>query len=639
MRRFSSFRFWTRFYSWRVGSTLTTRFFKWSTPLLTNFTLNTLAHFTLFNARLCDIFKSNTLFLGLFLFYIKGQVPRPVPFFFNTNLGTSCNFFRREWQNLTLLSELKLNYPRIDFFETSDNVLLEHHLNNCTGDQMFSHFRFLNIKLFCKFRRRSRRRGLYMYKLFLTVKRRFLKHKSTLRRPTRYVRLPNTPIYLTNLESKNKPLLYLWINRQFAKLSKLVLLRTHSRILKYLLLWKVRTKILSSAMWILFNLTSTNLLPTKLKIGSVKVSNTPKRPNLRKLKRTPGWLKPSYIRRKGSSAQQQNLALFKYRWISFFKVRPWRRRSRGPIPVFWRKQRVSFTTLSRRSLFATRLVFKLRFPILSKTLFIANNSTKYLSVEKSRRGLRAARNLYSWDFLFTNCIWKYHHYRLITAGGGVVFLRNWRDRILVNWSDRGNRFKYKPLYFKTPGVYFSSNINKYFEYFFNSRVATILNYELLKRLPLWDFFYLESVKSRLYLTNSQFSTIFFTNEFLDIVYLALKLKNFSHLITYLNRLLKSLIIWEHKRFLLFFFEAFKEQFFPIFPELSITGLQIIIKGKVGVGGDSRKRSIKLHLGQLTRTNSNLNTYVLKTWLNTKTGALGFNILIFYKNITTQGLLN
>lgn len=82
-------------------------------------------------------------------------------------------------------------------------------------------------------------------------------------------------------------------------------------------------------------------------------------------------------------------------------------------------------------------------------------------------------------------------------------------------------------------------------------------------------------------------------------------------------------------FLLFFFTIISEQMYPLFLVLNIQGFRILIKGKVGVGGNSRKRLIALKLGKLTTTRNFSNTYTMNTWLNTATGALGIRILMFY----------
>lgn len=207
-------------------------------------------------------------------------------------------------------------------------------------------------------------------------------------------------------------------------------------------------------------------------------------------------------------------------------------------------------------------------------------------------------------------------------------LRNWRLLISgeVDWDHR--RRKFIPLRGSYVSTYFSAYINRFFEYFLGTRVGTIVNFELLARVSPVDFFFLEMVKSRLFAMNSAFSTIFFINEFIDLLFMALRLRNFNHLIAYINRLLKSLVLWDHKRFFVFFFSAFREQFLPFFPELGITGLQIIIRGKIGVGGNSRKRSMALRLGVTSRTHTFINTYTLNTWLNTTTGALGLRIFLY-----------
>jgi len=57
---------------------------------------------------------------------------------------------------------------------------------------------------------------------------------------------------------------------------------------------------------------------------------------------------------------------------------------------------------------------------------------------------------------------------------------------------------------------------------------------------------------------------------------------------------------------------FSEQTFPIFKDLNILGLKVLIKGKVGVGGNSRKRSISLSLGKPTSTRFNTNVHSINT---------------------------
>ena len=116
-----------------------------------------------------------------------------------------------------------------------------------------------------------------------------------------------------------------------------------------------------------------------------------------------------------------------------------------------------------------------------------------------------------------------------------------------------------------------------------------------------------------------------------MIYLAFKLKNFNLIIDYLNRILKVLTIWDHKKFFLFLFDMISEQIFPLFKFLNVLGFRLMIRGKVGVGGNSRKRRVLLKLGKLTTTRYNPNVSNLSTWLNTTTGALGFQLVVLYSN--------
>lgn len=165
---------------------------------------------------------------------------------------------------------------------------------------------------------------------------------------------------------------------------------------------------------------------------------------------------------------------------------------------------------------------------------------------------------------------------------------------------RFGRRKFKAIDSVYMGSYFSNYINQFMVYFYNSNVATLLNFEILSRFSTSDFIVSGAMKTRLVGVSDSFSTIFFYSEFADIMYLAFKIKSFKHLISYLNRLLKSLVFWDHKKFLVFVFETIREQFYPVFSFFHIVGLHASIKGKIGVGGDSRKRRMHMNLGKTTR---------------------------------------
>jgi hypothetical protein len=74
---------------------------------------------------------------------------------------------------------------------------------------------------------------------------------------------------------------------------------------------------------------------------------------------------------------------------------------------------------------------------------------------------------------------------------------------------------------------------------------------------------------------------------------------------------------------------FMVYFFPYFKWLNIIGIKIIIRGKVAVGGNSRRRKLILNINKTSIMQLNYKIYFFNRLLNTRTGALGFRIIILY----------
>jgi hypothetical protein len=175
----------------------------------------------------------------------------------------------------------------------------------------------------------------------------------------------------------------------------------------------------------------------------------------------------------------------------------------------------------------------------------------------------------------------------------------------------------------SPSAYVLDIIKTFFLFLINSRVLLFVNFELYVRLTFWERVCLLGIKHRLRFFRNSFSTIFFLNEFVDLAYLAFRNKNLDILLPYINRILKTLVIWDHKKFILFLFSFISEQMSPMFAEWGVIGLKILIKGKIGVGGNSRKRSLSLFLGKPTIAHYDNNVYSYNGIIKTNTGALGF----------------
>lgn len=211
-----------------------------------------------------------------------------------------------------------------------------------------------------------------------------------------------------------------------------------------------------------------------------------------------------------------------------------------------------------------------------------------------------------------------------------VFNEEFEDYIVKTFS---GQFFYKstfePINDRYASTYMTSLINKFFSYQLGSNVITLVTSDFYKKLTFAERVRLRDFTSRLILFSSQFSTIFFLSEFIDVVYFSLKLCNLTIIVDYVQRILKKLVIWDHKKFLFFLFNLYREQMYPLFDYLGIVGLKILIKGKVGVGGNSRKRSIVLNLGSTSATSLYTSAHSMNRLLSTNTGALGFRIWMLY----------
>lgn len=192
------------------------------------------------------------------------------------------------------------------------------------------------------------------------------------------------------------------------------------------------------------------------------------------------------------------------------------------------------------------------------------------------------------------------------------------------------KFKFKDLNKPHPQSYLTMITLRYVEFLTNMKSYFFINFDFYSFLDSLELVQLASSYLKLIRTSSQFSTIFFLDEFLDLFYMFFKIKDSTILIDYLQRILESLSIWDHKKFFIFIFNVFKEHFYPLFKKLNVIGLKLIIKGKVGVTGNSRKRSVKLLLGETSISPYFNSINFSNKFLNTNTGVLGLQIWLIYK---------
>lgn len=67
----------------------------------------------------------------------------------------------------------------------------------------------------------------------------------------------------------------------------------------------------------------------------------------------------------------------------------------------------------------------------------------------------------------------------------------------------------------------------------------------------------------------------------------------------------------------------------MFKSLNVKGVKIKLKGKISVGGNSRKRTILFRCGKGSYSTVNLRVLYTSDTIDTFTGIMGFQLWIFY----------
>lgn len=98
---------------------------------------------------------------------------------------------------------------------------------------------------------------------------------------------------------------------------------------------------------------------------------------------------------------------------------------------------------------------------------------------------------------------------------------------------------------------------------------------------------------------------------------------------WLKSLLETIYYKNHKKLLI----GLKYLFFFLFKYLNIylkiRGLKFQLKGKISLGGNSKKKLFSFNLGSYSLTKKNNYLYFNKNNVNTLSGSLGFYIFIFF----------
>lgn len=126
----------------------------------------------------------------------------------------------------------------------------------------------------------------------------------------------------------------------------------------------------------------------------------------------------------------------------------------------------------------------------------------------------------------------------------------------------------------------------------------------------------------------QFSIKYF-NEVAYLFLISSWSKNLKPICKYIKKRLDNTHFKKHRSYFLFFFRILNKYIKPNFEQLKIKGLYLVFRGKLGRGGNSRKKVMFYKKGEYSLSNKLLamNSHKWDIW--TKTGSVGCTMRIFY----------
>lgn len=127
----------------------------------------------------------------------------------------------------------------------------------------------------------------------------------------------------------------------------------------------------------------------------------------------------------------------------------------------------------------------------------------------------------------------------------------------------------------------------------------------------------------------KFFKIKYFNEVLFMLIINFWLKNAKNISLFIKRKLDSVHFKRHRAYFLFFFRLIKKYIVPNFTILKLRGVTLKFKGKLGRGGNSRKKTMFFWRGYYSLSNKFLALNRNKWDVWTKTGTVGCTLQIFY----------
>lgn len=184
----------------------------------------------------------------------------------------------------------------------------------------------------------------------------------------------------------------------------------------------------------------------------------------------------------------------------------------------------------------------------------------------------------------------------------------------------------------------TSNFNNnffFFDYFLNKYFSNKIKNNSILNLNSKIFFFLDQNKYLFWLLNimkKNNAMLFFNlNNFkktIELFLFSLYTKDTKLISNWLKSIMEKIYYKNHKKFLMFFKNILFFLFKYLNSYLKIKGLKFLLKGKIALGGNSKKKKFDLKFGRFSLTKKNSIINYNKDFVKTISGTLGFYIFIF-----------
>jgi hypothetical protein len=121
----------------------------------------------------------------------------------------------------------------------------------------------------------------------------------------------------------------------------------------------------------------------------------------------------------------------------------------------------------------------------------------------------------------------------------------------------------------------------------------------------------------------------FLNESLQIIYLALKIKDPYFLSNWMVATMYKISFWKYKMFLRYLKYVLRYFFWVIFKDLKVKGIKFQLKGKISVAGNARTRTVFHNVGFTSHSTFNNKILYHLNFVRSFTGIMGFKLWIVF----------